>query len=222
MTGKRFYLDGCAMAHALDLVGDRWALLVVRELLLGPKRFTDLRNGLQGAAPNVIAQRLRDLETAGVVRRHTLRPPAASKVYELTEWGLELEPVVISLGRWGSRSPSMQHDAPLSVDAFVLALRTLFSPAAARGLTGRVGLRFDHDEFVATVSDGRFHIERGNVAAADATIVADSATVNEIMWSGRDLDDTIEEGALQVDGDIATVRRFLELFPLPVPAVSAD
>lgn len=221
MAGKRAYPDGCATAHALDLVGDRWALLVVRELLLGPKRFTDLRTGLPGAAPNVIAQRLRDLETAGVVRRRTLGPPAASKVYELTDWGLELEPVVIALGRWGSRSPSMPHDAPLSVDALVLALRTLFSPAAARGLTGSIGLRFDVDEFVASVSEGRFHIERGDATAADATIVADSATVNAIIWSGREPDDAIGEGALRVDGDIAMVRRFLELFPLPTPAASA-
>ncbi|HEX4811882.1 MAG TPA: winged helix-turn-helix transcriptional regulator [Nonomuraea sp.] len=222
MTRKRAYLDGCAAAHALDLVGDRWALLVVRELLLGPKRFTDLRLGLPRAAANVIAQRLRELETAGVVRRRTLRPPAASKVYELTDWGLELEPVVIALGRWGSRSPRMRHDAPLSVDALVLALRTLFNPAAARGLTGRIGLGFGPDEFVASVSDGRFHIVRGDAATADATIVADLATVNAIIWEGRDLDDAIEAGALRVTGDIAMVSRFLELFPLPTPAASAD
>jgi DNA-binding HxlR family transcriptional regulator len=218
MTGKRAYLDGCATAHALDLVGDRWALLVVRELLLGPKRFTDLRTGLPGAAPTVIAQRLRDLETAGVVRRRTLGPPAASKIYELTDWGLELEPVVIALGRWGGRSPTMPHEAPLSIDALVLALRTLFSPTAAQGLTGSIGLRFGLDEFVAAVSDGRFHIHRGDAATADATIVADSATVNAIIWNGHDLDDAIGEGALQVDGDVALVRRFRHLFPLPTPA----
>ncbi|KAB2350112.1 winged helix-turn-helix transcriptional regulator [Actinomadura rudentiformis] len=222
MAGKRSYQDGCAAAHALQLVGDRWALLVVRELLLGPKRFTDLRNGLPGAAPNVISQRLRELEASGVVRRRTLGPPAASKVYELTDWGLELEPVVIALGRWGSRSPSMLHDAPLSVDALVLALRTLFSPAAARGLTGSIGLRFGLDEFAASVSDGQFHIERGDAAAADATIVGDSATVNEILWGERDLDDAVKEGALQVEGDTGLVRRFLELFPLPEPAALAD
>ncbi|MGP4103314.1 winged helix-turn-helix transcriptional regulator [Nonomuraea sp. KM90] len=221
MTGKRSYLDGCAAAHALDLVGDRWALLVVRELLLGPKRFTDLRNGLPGAAPNVIAQRLRDLEAAGVVRRRTLKPPAASKVYELTDWGLELEPAIVALGRWGSRSPLMLHDAPVSVNALVLALRTLFSPAAARGLTGRIGLRFDFDEFVASVSDSRFHIERGDADAADATIVADSTTISAILWGGGDLGEAIGESALRVDGDIAMVRHFLALFPLPAPAASA-
>src|ERR671932_1050136 len=106
MATMRSYQDGCAVAHALDFVGERWALLVVRELLLGPKRFTDLRTGLPGVSPNVLAQRLRELEQAGVVRRRRLPPPAASQVYELTEWGVDLEPVLTALGRWGSRSPA--------------------------------------------------------------------------------------------------------------------
>src|SRR3954462_9145850 len=105
MTSPRTYGEACAAAHALDLVGERWALLVVRELLLGPKRFTDLRAGICHAGPNVLAQRLRELEAAGIVRRRQLPPPAASRVYELTEWGSELEPVVTALGRWGARSP---------------------------------------------------------------------------------------------------------------------
>src|SRR5829696_7888968 len=99
MAAMRAYCDGCATAHALDLIGERWALLVVRELLLGPKRFTDLRAGLPGVSPNVLAQRLRELESAGVVHRRKLPPPAASRVYELTEWGEELEPVIVRLGR---------------------------------------------------------------------------------------------------------------------------
>jgi DNA-binding HxlR family transcriptional regulator len=102
VTSLRTYGDPCGIARALDVVGERWALLVVRELLLGPKRFTDLRTGLPGASQNVLAQRLRELEQARVVRRRRLPPPARIWVYELTEWGLELEPVVLALGRWGS------------------------------------------------------------------------------------------------------------------------
>jgi DNA-binding HxlR family transcriptional regulator len=132
MASMRTYDDGCAAAHALDLVGERWALLVVRELLLGPKRFTDLRAGIPKASPNVLAQRLRELERAGVVRRRKLPPPAASRVYELTEWGLELEPAVISLGRWGARSPSKPRDAALGVDSLILSFRTMFD-ARCRG-----------------------------------------------------------------------------------------
>src|SRR5207248_7286064 len=103
MATTRTYGDGCAIARALDLVGERWALLVVRELLLGPKRFTDLRSGLPNASPNVLSERLRELEEAGVLRRRKLPPPAAAWVYELTAWGRDLEPVVTALGRWGSR-----------------------------------------------------------------------------------------------------------------------
>src|SRR5258706_120419 len=103
MTDRRSYGDPCGIARALDLVGERWALLVVRELVLGPKRFTDLRDGLPGLSPDVLTERLRDLEQAGIVRRRTLAPPAGSRVYELTGWGRELEPVLVALGRWGSR-----------------------------------------------------------------------------------------------------------------------
>src|SRR5436190_19138926 len=111
MPARRKYDQGCGTAHALDLVGDRWALLVVRELVLGPKRFTDLRGGLPGIGPNVLSQRLRELEGAAVVRRRVLPPPAGSTVYELTPWGAELEEVLVQLGRWGARSPEMPREA---------------------------------------------------------------------------------------------------------------
>src|SRR5215204_6012851 len=147
MATMRTYDDGCAAAHALDLVGERWALLVVRELLLGPKRFTDLRAGLPGASPNVLAQRLRELEQSGVVRRRKLPPPAASRVYELTDWGKDLEPVIISLGRWGVRSPSKPHDAELSVDSLILSFRTMFDPQRAGGLEANYELRLGEESF---------------------------------------------------------------------------
>lgn len=214
----RTYSDGCAAAHALDLVGERWALLIVRELLLGPKRFTDLRNGLPGVAPNVAAERLRSMEAAGIVRRRTLPPPAASKVYELTEWGLELESVMGALGRWGARSPLMDHDAPLSIDSLALALRTLFSPAKAGDFAATLFLRLDNDEFHIHIADGHFRVERGGDGAVDATITADSDTFNEVLWSTRDLEESIEDGVLLVEGDLAVVHRFVDLFPVPEPA----
>src|SRR3954464_3984245 len=104
---RRSYVDGCAGAHALNVVGERWALLVVRELLLGPKRFTDLRAALPGLSSNILTQRLLDLEGAAVLRRRRLAPPAAASVYELTDWGRELETVIVELGRWGARSPAL-------------------------------------------------------------------------------------------------------------------
>jgi DNA-binding HxlR family transcriptional regulator len=154
----RTYDDGCAAAHALDLVGERWALLVVRELLLGPKRFTDLRAGIPKASPNVLSQRLRELERAGVVRRGKLPPPAASRVYELTDWGLELEPVIIRLGRWGARSPSKPRDAELGVDSLILSFRTMFDPRGAEEFGASYELRLGEDRFRAEVADGRFEV----------------------------------------------------------------
>lgn len=117
MAGKRWYHDGCAAAHAFDLIGDRWALPVVRELMLGPKRFTDLRVGLPGASADILSQRLRELKETGIVRQHRLPPPAAARVYELTEWGAELSTAVTELARWAAKSPLLQRDIHSSVDS---------------------------------------------------------------------------------------------------------
>ena len=221
MATMRSYDDGCAAAHALDLVGERWALLVVRELLLGPKRFTDLRAGLPGASPNVLAQRLRELEGAGVVRRRKLPPPAASRVYELTDWGMELEPVIIRLGRWGVRSPSKPRDAELGVDSLILSFRTMFDPRAAEGLNASYELRLGEDRFRAEVADGRFEVERGGAERPDAIIESDPATLAALVYEGRTLDEALRSGDIEIDGDRSEVERFLGLFPLPEPASSA-
>ena len=217
----RTYDDGCAAAHALDLVGERWALLVVRELLLGPKRFTDLRAGLPHASPNVLSQRLRELEGAGVVRRRKLPPPAASRVYELTEWGTELEPVVISLGRWGARSPSRPRDAGLGVDSLILSLRTMFDPRAAEGIEASYELRLGEDVFRAEVADGLFEISRGAAEQPDAAIKADPATLAALVYEGRPLDEALRSGKVEIEGDAEAVERFLTLFVLPEPASPA-
>ena len=221
MVTKRTYCDGCAAAHALDLVGERWALLVVRELLLGPKRFTDLRAGLPGVSPNVLAQRLRELERAGVVRRGKLPPPAASRVYELTDWGLELESVIVRLGRWGARSPSKPRDAALGVDSLVLSFRTMFDPLAADGLTASYELRLGEDRFRAEVADDRFEIVRGGAERPEATIESDAATLAALVYDGRHLAEAVRSGDVKIEGDESAVERFLGLFPLPEPASPA-
>jgi DNA-binding HxlR family transcriptional regulator len=218
MVTKRTYCDGCAAAHALDLIGERWALLVVRELLLGPKRFTDLRAGLPGASPNVLTQRLRELKGAGVVRRRKLPPPAASRVYELTEWGMELEAVIIQLGRWGARSPSRPRDAALSVDSLILSFRTMFDPLAAEGLTASYELRLGEDRFHAKVMDGRFEIVRGGAEEPDATIETDVGILAALVYEGPQLAEAVSSGEVKIEGDESMVARFLTLFPLPEPA----
>jgi DNA-binding HxlR family transcriptional regulator/putative sterol carrier protein len=219
---RRTYDDGCAAAHALDLVGERWALLVVRELLLGPKRFTDLKAGLPGASPNVLSQRLRELEGVGILRRRKLPPPAASRVYELTPWGEELEPVIVRLGRWGARSPTKPRDAALGVDSLVLSLRTMFDPAAAKGLRMSFELRFGEDRFRAVVDDGRFEISRGSADGPDAIVEADSDTLAGLIYAGRPLAEAVESRDLKIEGDQATFERFVALFPLPDPAPPAE
>jgi len=213
----RSYGDPCGIARALDLVGERWALLVVRELLLGPKRFTDLRAGLPGASPNVLSQRLRELERAAIVRRRKLGPPAGSWVYELTDWGLELEPVVLGLGRWGSRAPQTA-TAELGVDALMLALKTQFDPGAAGDLHATYELRLGEERFRAVVGGGRLELARGGADHPDATIDADAATLRGLVFGGRQLADARRSGDLRLDGDQRAVARFLRLFPRPDPA----
>src|SRR3984957_20558756 len=151
MSSKRSYGDSCGIARALDLVGERWALLVVRELVLGPKRFTGLRARLSGCSPDMLARGRRALDQAGLVRRRKRPPRVSARVYELTEWGRELEPVLLALGRWGSRSPLSSDPPALGVDALVVALKTMFGPARAGGAHSTFQLRLGDEEFVVRV-----------------------------------------------------------------------
>ena len=219
MVGKRRYDEGCAISHALDLIGERWALLIVRELVLGPKRFTDLRAGMPGASADVLAQRLREMTQAGVVRRKKLPPPAGSEVYELTDWGADLEPLVTHLGRWGSRSPSLNPAADSSVDSLVLSLRALFDPQAAQGFSATIGLRLGDNEFSVAVADEQLHVARGEAERPTATLDTDRPTLAALLYGGHALDDALRTGDAMVGGETAVITRFLGLFPLP-PRVS--
>jgi DNA-binding HxlR family transcriptional regulator len=215
--GVRSYRDPCGVARALDAVGERWALLVVRELLLGPKRFTDLAAGLPGLSQNVLSQRLRELEEAGVVTRARLGPPAGSRVYRLTERGADLEPVLLALARWGSRAPLPADDADLSVDALALALRTTFDAAAAGDLALRATLRLGDDALRADVRDGRLALARGEADDPGAVLTTDAATLRSVVFAGRPPADAERAGALRVDGDRPAALRLLACFPRPTP-----
>ena len=221
MAGKRAYDDPCGIARALDVVGERWALLVVRELVLGPKRFTDLRTGLQGVSTDVLSQRLRQLEQAGILRQVTLPPPSATRAYELTDRGRELEPVLHALGRWGSREPLPPTAREMTIDAFAVALSTVFDPARAEGLDAVVALQIGDDHLVARVRDGRLVMRRGQAESPDAVVGADLAHLREVLWRGRPLREAEGEGDVRVTGSRAVVRRFLRLFPAPVPVPAA-
>ena len=218
MATKRSYDDGCATAHALDIIGERWGLLIARELMLGPKRFTDLRTGLPGISPNVLTQRLEELEQASVLRRRKLPPPAGAWVYELTEWGQELEPVIMALGRWGVRSPTLPQDAPLSVDALILSFRTMFDSQAAAGFEASLELRLGENRFHAEIADGRMNLDRGSANHPDAIIETGSDTLAGLAYGGGKLAEALRSGALKIEGDKSVVKRFLTLFPMPKPA----
>jgi DNA-binding HxlR family transcriptional regulator len=219
MQPRRSYDDPCGVARALDVVGERWALLVVRELLFGPKRFSALSGGLPGMSQNVLSQRLHELQDAGIVRRRTFGPPASSLGYELTERGRELEPVLLALARWGSRIPAGSA-AELSTDALVLALQTTFDSRAAGALRARLELRIGDDCFRAEIGSGRFRISRGSAGDADAILAASAATFRGLVFGGRTIADAVGSGDLRLDGDRRVAARFAGCFPRPA-AVSS-
>jgi DNA-binding HxlR family transcriptional regulator len=214
---NRSYGDRCGIARALDLIGERWALLIVRELLLGPKRFTDLRSGLPKVSADVLAERLRELEQSGVVSRRTLPPPAGSRVYELTDRGRELEPVLLALGRWGSAAPFPSGKARLGVDAFVIALEMLFSERAADGLHATYELDIEGQPFSAQVDGGRLELSRGEPLDPDAVIQGGTAPLATILWHGATLSDALSAGTVELLGDRRLGRRFFSLFEPAAP-----
>ncbi|MEV2222867.1 helix-turn-helix domain-containing protein [Nocardia vinacea] len=217
---KRSYHDACGAARALDLVGERWTLLVVRELLLGPKRFTDLRAGLPGISPNVLSQRLEELVQIGVVHKRKLPPPVGAAVYDLTDWGRELDSVIMALNRWGARSPNSYRCSEISTDSLVVTLRNFFKPESAAGVHADYDLYFTGsdsgtDEFHAIVADGTFTIARGATGRAATTIHTTVPAFVAIVFDGHPLADTIATGEARISGDLPAAENFIDFFELP-------
>jgi DNA-binding HxlR family transcriptional regulator len=223
MATKRSYGEACRFAYALDLVGERWALLIVRELLLGPKRFTDLRASLPHASTNILSDRLRELEQNAIVRRRKLPPPAGSAVYELTEWGRELEPIVTKLGAWGARSPIPPDSQEIGPDSVVLALRSLFDAEAAGETTASYELRIGEDRFRVEIAEGELVLGRGAAADPAATIaLADAPTFAAVLAGQLPLEDACASDVAQIEGSSQAAKRFLRLFPMPEPCECAS
>jgi DNA-binding HxlR family transcriptional regulator len=206
MTGTRSYGDPCGIARALDAIGERWALLIVRELLFGPKRFTDLKAGLADASPNVLSQRLRELEACGVVQRRT----AGGALYELTDWAHELHPILIQLGRWGARSPERPAGA-LSVDSLMVALEATFAAENAAELRAIYELRLGDERFCVSIDHGTISIARGSRPKPDAVIATDPATLRALVFGDRKL----ATEAVEFEGDARLGRKFFRLFARP-------
>jgi len=208
----RWYDDACGTAHALELVGERWSLLIVRELMLGPRRFGDLKASLNGISANVLTQRLEGLERAGVLFKHRLPPPASVQVYELTEWGLEAEETLKVMGRWAARSPGHDPTLPLSAVSLILSMRTMFQAERAGGVDLSVGFVIDDLPYRARVSGGQLEAERGEADHPDAVVAAPAEAIAGFIYGGAPL----PNGA--VSGDQTALARYADLFALPEKA----
>jgi len=220
MTTSRTYEDSCGVAHGLELVGERWALLVIRELMLGAKRFGDLRADLPGISANVLTHRLVELERAGLLTRRKLPKPASVWVYELTDWARELEPVMQLLGRWAARDPNHRKDLHFGVTSLILSLRTNFDPALAGDVDLTIALRPNDEPYLARVAHGTLTITSGEPVDADATISGDPRAFAAVIYGGRPLADAVNSGDLRVSGSTHASERFMSLYTLP-PVVDA-
>ena len=212
VTTARHYADPCGIARALDAVGDRWALLIVRELIFGPQRFSQLRAGLPGVSPNVLAQRLRELAAAGLVRSGLLDPPASVAVYELTERGLALEPVLLELARWGSQQPVTTTNE-LSVSALMFALRTVADPAGSSHVS--YALWVDGQWFTLEVAGPSVTIRRGRTGQPAAALASDTATLRSVAFGREPVSAAERDGRLAITGDRGAAERFPLLFAVP-------
>jgi DNA-binding HxlR family transcriptional regulator len=206
---KRRYEDACGVAHALELIGERWAPLVLRELMFGPRRFSELRADLSGISANVLTQRLSELEARGLIRKVQLPPPASVQVYEATEWGLEAAPVMRALGRWGVRSPAHDPGRFVSAVSIMMSMQTMFDAARAGDLNARIGFRFGETQFVADIRDGSIDVRRGKADGADVAFVTEPGQLAGVLYGGAPLE------TVDVKGDMAVAKRFVTLFPLP-------
>jgi DNA-binding HxlR family transcriptional regulator len=217
----RSYEDACGAAHALDLVGERWALLVMRELLLGPKRFSDLRADLPGISANILSRRLGGLEGSGILVRRKLPPPASVHVYELTPWGYESEPIFQALGRWAARSPEHDPSLPLSAVSLLISFRTMLDQRRARAIKARVGFRIKDESFFARLADGRIEVARGVLEDMDLVFTAPAPVIAAAVYGDQPLEALEATGALTIEGNRSLAKRFVRLFPLPPQAAES-
>jgi DNA-binding HxlR family transcriptional regulator len=204
----------------MELVGERWALLVVRDLVLGPKRFTDLRRGLPRIPTNILSARLKELEDAGVLRRRVLPRPAAGVVYELTRYGQELEDIVLRLGLWGARSlREPRPDDIVTTDSLILALRATFLPEAAGEL--RAGYQLNLGDIVvhARIDQGSLEVGEGPLAGADL-IIETGPAIRALMAGELSPGEAVQSGSVRLTGDAYLLTRFVEAFHIPPAPVA--
>ena len=202
----------------MELVGERWALLVVRELMFGARRFSDLRANLPGISAKVLTERLAGLEEAGVLNRRKLPPPVSAQVYELTEWGYRAEPLVQELGRWAAMSSRHDPTLPLSPVSLMLSMRTMFDPAKAAGMQATIGFDIVGETFVARLANGALPIERADPGIAEAVFRAPGAPVLAgLLYGGVGADELERDAGLVIEGDRDLALAYADIFELPAP-----
>jgi DNA-binding HxlR family transcriptional regulator len=212
---KRGYDDACGTALALEFIGERWSLLVMRELVYGPRRFGEIRANLPGISANVLTQRLESLEGAGIIVRRKLPSPANVQVYDLTRWGREAAPLMRQLGAWAARSPRHDKFAFMSPASAVMSLETLAVPERLRDVGLTVALHFPDDRFVIEIADGAIAAVRGEAADADLTLTGDTMAMRMTVYGKVPFTADGANGGMALAGDPAKAQVFVDLFALP-------
>lgn len=214
----KWYDDACGTAFGMELLGERWSLLIVRELMLGPRRFSDLRATLPGISAKVLTERLASLEHSGVLARRKLPPPISVQAYELSEWGYRAEPLIQEVGRWAAMSSRHDPTLPLSPVSLMLSMRTMFDPLKAKGVAVTIGFDVAGEQFLARLADGALPIERSDLGEADAIIRAPAApAVAGLLYANVPVETLEREAGLLIEGDRAKALAYADLFELPAP-----
>jgi DNA-binding HxlR family transcriptional regulator len=214
---NRSYNQYCGLAYALDIVGERWTLLIIRELMPGPRRFKDLMDGLPDISTNLLSERLKSLEQQGLICRRVLPPPAGSTVYQLTPVGLALEKTLLELGKWGSQfvPPSPEGATVLHLGSYALTLKTFFDPEEAQGVNETYELHVDNEVLQVQIKEGEVHVQQGQAPKADMILHADMPTYMGLLVGQIEPDEAISKGLVRVEGDPAALSRFLDLCGVP-------
>ena len=200
----------------MEVVGERWSLLIVRELLFGPRRFSDLRGSLPGVSAKVLTERLVGLSDAGVLIRRKLPPPISAHIYELTEWGYAAEPLIQELGRWAAMSAQHDPTLPLSPVSLMLSMRTMFDREKARGIDTEIGFDIAEEQFIATLHDGTLQISRGEPRGVEAVFRAPAAPVMAaLLYAGVPVSQLEKEAGLVIEGNRESALAYAEIFDLP-------
>lgn len=217
---NRSYNQLCGLAYALDVVGERWTLLIIRELMAGPRRFKDLMDGLPGISTNLLTERLKELEENRLLHRRVLPPPAGSTVYALTAIGQALEKTLLELGKWGRQfvPASMEGVHVLHVGSYALTPKTFFRPELAQGVSETYALHIGDEVQQIRIADGAITVQQGEPPCANVALYTEVPVYLGLLLGQLDLDTALAGGLIGVTGDLDALRRFFTICQVPAVA----